>query len=787
MLSTWWIRKPDTEPDVQGCDATKFNSNPKACNMKLIDNKVFLTFQEMVQCGFSENTLKDAKRTGARCWKFMDDPEDKRKVLVSYEDLKPEYKRKVDERFGNVYDQVARLPILELVVNDAKAVEWFKGFRYDGGTKYLDIQTVNKYVRAAAWLVALGCPKLKNRVKTELKIKLLTEFFIHAGDLIAQEKGRGKLDWYMGADQLPGDFPGSYQRLMARVAAFAEVRRVEGESAAWATIVDARFENKNAAKLGKVSAGSEERRAELPTAQGLLASAEEVRAVIYAQNGGESDQKSANKGGAFDPELYGKQEALILYLLGLHNNLDCGQVCKIAKSFFKQNGWKPVSVGTIRRIKKENADLITAGSRGERVHKDKIAMQVKRAAPKWPLLFWSLDGWMAELQYREYVNGKWIYGRMMLEVVLDPCEKYPIGYAIGDGEDGELISAACRNAMGHVKELFGENYKPWQVQSDNFGKKSMMPFYEAMTKLYTPAQVGNAKAKPVEPYLMYLNKNYCQLMNNWSGFNMDANRDNQVNQEWQDKNKVNFPNREGVIKQLHWIMAKEREAKREAYMAKWELMQQESPKDMPVVLGDMDYITVFGQVLGDKTSRIVGQGIIKQVNGVQYVYDSFDPGFRQQTNMKWVLTGIMGELDKVVASSPDGKIKYLLEEKRILPMDARSMTQDDWGHKTLVEQYNSNVERRVKKGHEDRWTLVESVVNDTPYDAELALKMKFITGGQQKVFINAAKQGQLAVDSRQLGAERRREEREQAKDEQVLVEDWDAQRRAYLNGVLNND
>ena len=31
-------------------------------------------------------------------------------------------------------------------------------------------------------------------------------------------------------------------------------------------------------------------------------------------------------------------------------------------------------------------------------------------------------------------------------------------------------------------------------------------------------EAENAKAKPVEAYFGYLNKNYCQRCNNWSGF-----------------------------------------------------------------------------------------------------------------------------------------------------------------------------------------------------------------------------------------------------------------------------
>ena len=67
--------------------------------------------------------------------------------------------------------------------------------------------------------------------------------------------------------------------------------------------------------------------------------------------------------------------------------------------------------------------------------------------------------------YTTYTNRK------TMVVVLDACEKYPVGYAIGDHESPALIREALRNAVQHTKELFGERYKPLQLQSDNYQKE----------------------------------------------------------------------------------------------------------------------------------------------------------------------------------------------------------------------------------------------------------------------------------------------------------------------------
>ena len=68
-----------------------------------------------------------------------------------------------------------------------------------------------------------------------------------------------------------------------------------------------------------------------------------------------------------------------------------------------------------------------------------MSMQVKREAPKFPTYFWTLDGWTVELLYQDkdrYDN------RLVMVVVLDAMNKYPVGYAIGERENAELIRQA---------------------------------------------------------------------------------------------------------------------------------------------------------------------------------------------------------------------------------------------------------------------------------------------------------------------------------------------------------
>ena len=149
---------------------------------------------------------------------------------------------------------------------------------------------------------------------------------------------------------------------------------------------------------------------------------------------------------------------------------------------------------------------ITTGNSGLNALRNKRSMQHKRKAPSMPLYFWSVDGWDAELLYQKVKDGTTTYhNRLTMVVVLDMFNEYPIGYAIGTHETPALIRAAVRNAIQHTKELFGEYHLVQQLQSDNYGRGALNSVYEAESKYYTPARVGNAKAKPIEPFFDIFN------------------------------------------------------------------------------------------------------------------------------------------------------------------------------------------------------------------------------------------------------------------------------------------
>ena len=334
----------------------------KTTKMKLIQNKLYLTMPEMVECGFVEARLREAKSRGTKCWHFIDDPDDRRRVLIGFEDLTEARKEMVEKRFGNPYDHVARNPILTLVANTTcfKENEYFLKYRYmpltgedaemyAAGGKALPIDRVNKYTRAAKWLKMISkALKDKRIIKKELHLSV-TDFFKHVTELVSLEKERGKTDGYTGLDVLPGDFPSSYQRLLAKVARYQH----EGAD----NLVDARFGNKHAAKLGKVN-------------------------VPFGKLTVTDHRKSTFAIGRYNDQL-----AVIRTISRMHNNFDAAQVTKMANLVFERNGWETVSAATIRNFIADNRHVLAPGRHGKRVYMSEVAMQVKRKAPELPLQY----------------------------------------------------------------------------------------------------------------------------------------------------------------------------------------------------------------------------------------------------------------------------------------------------------------------------------------------------------------------------------------------------------------
>lgn len=406
------------------------------------------------------------------------------------------------------------------------------------------------------------------------------------------------------------------------------------------------------------------------------------------------------------------KESLLIRLISDARNLDNAQIARIYNVVAETQGWKTIT-GAAVGVWREKHDLVTAGGRlGATRFRNQKSMQVKRTRPELPLLYCTIDGWVAELLYQKVNerNGTITYtNRLTIVLVLDPCINYPIGYAIGERETPELIKAALRNAANHTAELFGRRYRFNQLQSDNYGRGNLATVYQIMGEKYTPARAHNAKSKVIEPFFNQFNRKYCQLCKNWSGFGITSNKDLQPNSEFLNKHRHDFPTEEGCRQQLVAFIERERAEKRAEYVKLFAKL----PEERRLPLSDEQYLLTFGADTGYRNA-LEGVGLRPTIGGIKRDYDCFDPKFREYAHVRWAVKYDPDNLDHVLAVNEDGSLRFMLERKHVQPMALADRREGDAEQLARVQEFNKQLENGITERLALASNKVEQLFNDNP-------------------------------------------------------------------------
>ncbi|MDR2556269.1 MAG: hypothetical protein LBC49_00985, partial [Bacteroidales bacterium] len=433
------------------------------------------------------------------------------------------------------------------------------------------------------------------------------------------------------------------------------------------------------------------------------------------------------------------KESVLTQLIADRRNLDDEQIRALYNMVADKMNWGKISRATVG-VWRKKLDLITAAGRlGETRFRNQKTMQLKRTKPTAPLLYWTMDGWDVELLYQKTEsnskghNVTTYSNRLTLVVVLDPCVNYPVGYAIGDHETTELIKAALRNAINHTAELFGQRYKVNQLQTDHYGRGTLKPLYKDVCDKYTPARVKNAKAKVVEPYFHRLNKKYCQLMPNWSGFGITSDKNKQPNVDAMNKFRHSFPDEAGCREQIRRIIEMERADKRDKYLKLFEQL----PDERKLILTQEQYLLNFGAETG-YTNAIEGQGLRPTLLGVKRNYDCFDMRFREYSHVNWTVKYDPDELNKVLAVSEDGGLRFMLEAKYDQPMALADRKEGDSTALARVNEFNRQLEQKVTDEIVAAQQITQNLFNENPLlDTTLSRLVICDSNGQHKDRRNA--------------------------------------------------
>lgn len=455
-----------------------------------------------------------------------------------------------------------------------------------------------------------------------------------------------------------------------------------------------------------------------------------------------------------------KQRKVLEELIKQPNNMDNAQIAFLYNTVAQKLDWKQITAQTVANRRK-NLEIYTySGRRGASNFRNVKSMQVKRKPPSMPLTYWTLDGWDVELAFQEKTTNKkghqvtTYHNRPAVVVVLDRAKgiNYPVGYAVGDHETPELIKEALKNAINHTQELFGTRHRTHQLQSDRYGNGNLTSFYDGLSDYYTPARAKNAKAKAIEPYFKALNK-LCQMYypKNWTGHGVTATKENQPNDEYLNKVRHNFPNRQQCYNQVKQLLEAERQSKHEAYITAYLELPEEDKK----LITTEEYLRFFGTT-HTHTRKLHHDGFNPVLLGEQRFYDSFDLRFREYAYMDWAIMYDPENLDEILVLNAkadsskrlleiEGSQRFLLTAKHIQPEALYDRQPGDAEQLEKINRFNKQLEDTIIQRTAQNMKEIRELFTRPELNGTLAKIMLTDSNGQHKSHAQIEKRPQSTL------------------------------------------
>lgn len=477
---------------------------------------------------------------------------------------------------------------------------------------------------------------------------------------------------------------------------------------------------------------------QLPTAYCKLR--EKIR--DYMTNGAACCLDLRGQGNKNAAKVYDEEQTAVLRTIcGKGASYNSQQVADFYNVIAEARGWDKISRRTALNYMNEYYLIIKAGRDGSEAFRNKLSMQNRRKRPTRALSFWTLDGWTVELYYQKEVKdskGKVVrtyQNRLTAVVVLDASCNYPVGYAIGENESVSLIRAAVKNAIDYCQDTLGDRYRPYQIQSDHFGIKSMGTIYGDVAEYFIPARVKNAKSKPIERYFLHLNREYCQKHFgnfNWSGFGITSKRSSQPNIDVLNHNKTHFPDKEGVIKQVNWIIQEERKKKHSTWMQAWNAM----PVEDRLLMDRETYLLRFGY-RNERTKRLEAGCLEPTILGTKRAYDTFDLDFRKNPLQSWTVIYDERDLSSILVVDDTEKQRFLLNSVYEQPMALYDRKEDDFEALRKVDEFNKQKLEAyvVETVSEDEAIIGNMRIQPRELEGRNAVTMLADSRGQQKAWL----------------------------------------------------
>ncbi len=351
--------------------------------MKLIGSHIWIEFEEAVSSGISESTLKLAKHRQSKSWTFMNDPDDKRKVLIHFRSMKLKYRTLIEQKLTNGQDpkkwylaQEAKSKIIE----QDEAIELLEHKikpKADAMNYYLDHNAVCNDVEAHELATIASYFDWANGLKGALDAKKWG--FISKKDAL-----KGMLEIFANSDMKAMNAISSYSYLRKKLSIY----KAEGLE----SLISGKKGNKNPLKFGK-------------------------QAKLFVKN-------AYGDGRGFDIHE--------IYMVFLRACADYG--------------WTPVCRTTIYNYCM-SAEVQRTAAKFRRTtgkYRNDFDLQIPIEKVPQPWMQWEVDGTPAEIYYQDQ-DGK--QKRLYLVTVIDVATQYVVGFDIGRSETTQLVQNAVKNAV----------------------------------------------------------------------------------------------------------------------------------------------------------------------------------------------------------------------------------------------------------------------------------------------------------------------------------------------------
>jgi hypothetical protein len=434
-------------------------------------------------------------------------------------------------------------------------------------------------------------------------------------------------------------------------------------------------------------------------------------------------------------------EALLLELIGNHNQLDDVFVCFQYNKWASINNHKQISPATVGNYRRTNEATLMMSREGNSAFNEKYILQQKGFRPSAPNFLWEHDDNNLDFLFSD--SKGYNYHRYVCIAVTDSHCDLLLGksYIVGHRPESWMVKAAYIDAMYYVRSLTGGWYMPFEIKADNWNKDELTPLYHKIGKYVRPAH-GNKHRGYIEPFFSSGIWKRMQKAGskNYNGNNMAA-KFRGVNMEALEKVNLKFRPKIGEEseQQIESFFHRLRNfpditrqnmnalSKQDQWLQSWESLPIE--KRRPIT--DEQFLLTFG--IEHNPSRqitITNRGIEPQINGVKYSFDI--PSTINALNVIGSRVSVIYDpydMSRVLITNHTD-IRFIAKEAQLQP---RALQDTYTGSRTFLNALLAEKKKQVQEAGEVKGRR-ERILEDNSFDAEAVLQ----AGVLSKVLKNKA-------------------------------------------------